>query len=293
MLSVNVENRPHRCNTSAEGPNCLYTMCFASREIAATSPSSVAMDIAVTPETLVEPGREPLRLRHAMMVFTSPRTLFARVEDTGTYGLALATLLSLVLLVGYAQIKTGLVDRVVDQQTEAQLAALEETQGQLVDRLELRDRMETIRKQGVFNKEITRLQAIVAMPVYFLASFMLIASVLYAAVALTGRKPEYHTLLAICVYAGFIELAAYALQLGMMLYYRTLAVDTSLGMLVPPGEPSWLSAIDPFRFWFWVLVAIGVAVTHQLGRRMAIASCVLMCLVATGVRVALSMIGGG
>lgn len=205
--------------------------------------------------------------------------------------MALVVLLALVTFIGYAQIQTGLIDRVVDQQTERTLAELETTQGTLLDRIELRDRMDDVRKQGVFSKTVRRLGVVVFSPLYFLVSFLLIASILYAAVALTGRKPEYHTLMALCVYAGFIELFAYALQLSMMLYYGTINVDTSLGMLVEPAAASVLSAIDPFRLWFWVLVGLGVVVTRQLSRTMAVVTCSLMCLLATGVRVAVVLAG--
>lgn len=225
-------------------------------------------------------------VRHALLVYTSPSALFKRVEDTGAYGWTLITLLALITLIGYAQVQTGLIDRVVDRKTEQELAELERTQLHLVDRVEFKQRMEDIRKQGEFRKLMTRLGAVVASPAYILASTLLIASCLYAAVALTGRKPEYHTLMSICVYATFVELISYALRLGMMLCYRTINVDTSFGMITTSKDFAWLAAIDPFRVWFWVLVAIGLTVTQQLSRRMAIASCTVMCLVAVGVRVA-------
>jgi hypothetical protein len=238
-------------------------------------------------EDVNEREKTALGVRHAAFMFTSPRSVFARVEDTGAYGWALVTLLGLVVLIGYAQIQTGLIDRVADQQTEMALAQLEDSQADLVDRIQLRDRMKDVREAGEFNKLINRLVVIGGLPVFVLASFLLIASALYAIVALTGRKPEYHTLMSICVFSGFIELAGYIVGLAMMLYYRTTDVDTSLASLGPPGEPSFWAAIDPFRIWFWVLVAIGLAVTRQLSRRMAIVSCSVMCLVAMGARVGL------
>jgi hypothetical protein len=180
---------------------------------------------------------------------------------------------------------------VVDEKTEKKLAELEETQANLVDRVQLKDRMEAIRKESVFEKTITRIGVVVLKPMYLLASFMLIASILYAMVALTGRKPEYHTLMSICVYAGFIELAAFILQLGMMLYFRTTEIDTSLRALGSMGKLNPLAAIDPFRVWFWVLVGIGLTVTQQLSRRMATATCSVMCLVAIGTRAALDYFG--
>jgi hypothetical protein len=247
----------------------------------------MAMSVATTsPDE--ERGGRPLGVRHALLVYTAPRTLFSRVEDTGAYGWALVTLIGLVMLIGYAEVQTGLIDRVVDQRTEQALASLEASQADLVDRIELRERMETVRKAGDFNKLLARLGVVVFDPAFMLASFLVIASVLYALVALTGRKPEYHTLMSICVYSGFIVLVGYIVRLAMVICYRTTQVDTSLGMLVAPGQPTPLSAVDPFRIWFWVLVAIGLTVTRQLSRRMAIVSCAVMGLVVIGVRAAMA-----
>jgi len=232
----------------------------------------------------------PLGVRHALLMYASPRRVFSRVEDNGAYGWALATLILLVTLIGYAQIQTGLIDRDVALQTEAKLAELEKTQGDLLDRSELRDRMEAIHKQAEFTRMITRLGVVIATPLQFVVSFLLIAATLYAVVALTGRKPEYHTLMSICVFAGFIELAGHALRLGMMLYYKTTEVDTTLGALGTPGKPTILAAIDPFHIWFWVLVATGLIVTRQLSRKMAIAVCAAIYLLSFGLRAAMPFV---
>lgn len=237
--------------------------------------------------------RASLGVRHAVLVCTAPRTLFARVEDTGAYGWTLVTLIGLLTLTGYTEVQTGLIDRVVDQRTEEALATLEKTQADLVDRIELRERMDDVRKAGEFNKLLSRLGVIVFNPTFLLASFLFIASVLYAVVALTGRKPEYHTLMSICVYSGFIVVVGYVLRLVMVIYYRTTEVDTSLGMLVAPGKPTALSAVDPFQIWFWVLVATGLMVTRQLSRRIAIVSCALMGLTAVGVRIGIAYATAG
>jgi len=233
----------------------------------------------------------PAGLRDLGLLVTRPRALFARVEDTGAYGWALAVLLVLVTLVGYAEAQTGLYERLVDQDVERAQADLEATQGHLLDRVELRDKMEELRKGGEFNKVLRRLEVIVLSPIGLLVSFLLTASVLYAAVALIGRKPEYHTLMAICTYSGFVILGSQALRLVMMLCYKTTRVDTSLQMLAPAGKYAWLAAFDPFRLWYWLLVGLGVVVTQQLGRRSAIVTVSLLLLVASGVRIGLAYMG--
>ena len=187
---------------------------------------------------------ESLGVRHALLVCTSPRRLFGLVEDTGAYGWALAALIALVMLIGYTEVKTGLIDRSMDQRTEEALAALEKSQAHMIDRIELRERMDDVRKAGEFNKLLARLGGIVFAPAHLLASLLLIASVLYAVVALRGRKPEYHTLMSICVFSAFIELIGQVLRLAMVIYYRTTEVNTSLDILADAGKPSLLAAIE-------------------------------------------------
>lgn len=238
----------------------------------------MAQFVASTTHSLETGG---LGLRHALWVYTAPKRLYARVEDTGSYGWTLFVLLTLVTLIGYCEVQTGLIDRLVDQQTEARLAQIEKEQAHLVDRVQLRESMDNARKEGEFMKLLRKLGAVVVAPMQLLVSFLFISSMLYAAVALTGRKPEYHTLMTICIYAGFIDLMAIALRFFMMFAYRTIHVDTSLAMLGEPGEYPYLAALDPFRIWFWVLVGIGLIVTQQLSRRVAITVCTVFCLASS------------
>jgi hypothetical protein len=196
-------------------------------------------------------ARQPVGVRHAFMVFTAPRALFDRLEDTGAYGWALVTLLLCVVLVGYATLQTGLIDRVVAEQTEKRLAELEKSQAHLIDRVELRERIEDIRKESSFSALIARLAVVALAPVQLLVSLLVVASVLYALAALTGRSPEYHTLMGVCVYAAFVELVGYVVQLAMMVHYRTMEVDTSLAMLAPVGQGTPLAAVDPFGSGYW------------------------------------------
>jgi ABC-type Na+ efflux pump permease subunit len=250
--------------------------------------STISVDLSVEEEYT---KTKPLGLYQAVQVLYAPRKVFHRAEDTGAYGWALLTLLVLVFLAGYVEVQTGLIDRNVDRQTEKQLAVLEETQGHLLDRVELRDRMDAIRKTGEFNAMLQRLGVMVFSPGSFVVSFLLISAVLYAIVALTGRKPEYHTLMSICVYAGFIGLVGVLVRLGMVMNFGSEGITTSLAMIAEPNKGTLLAAVDPFRIWFWVLVCIGLIVTRQLSRRMAIVSCSLMALVTAAVHAGLSLAG--
>lgn len=237
------------------------------------------------------PGLPALAVPMGLAVLVAPRAVFARTEDTPAYGWALLLLIGLLMLIGYAKVQTGLIDRDVDAATEKKLEVFETSQGILIDRVEFRERVESIQKEGQFAKVINRLGAVVLGPLGMLASIMLIASFFYAIVALTGRKPEYHTLMSICVYAAFIELLAAVVQLAMMLYFRTTSVTTTLQGFSAGPKPTILWAIDPFRIWFWALVTIGLIATHQLGRKVAIGCCLVLCLGAIGIRFAMQSAG--
>lgn len=231
----------------------------------------------------------PPGLRHAPLMLVAPGSVFRRIEDTRAYGWTLVTLLALTTLLGLATVETGLIDVRVDQETEAAIVNLEAEKADLLNRVDFAKEVEDIRKGGEFKKLMTRVGVVAAAPIQLLASVMIIASLLYAVVALCGRKPEYHTLMSICVYASVVELLAAGLRLGLMLEFRTDRVDTSLGLLVPWSAESQalkqaFAAIDPFRLWFWLLVVIGLIVTRQLSRRGAIITCALFALVVTAVR---------
>lgn len=252
-------------------------------------------------EPLVTETPRPVGIRDIPLVLFAPGRLFARVENVAVYGLPLIVLLTLVTLVGYATLETGLIDREVDREVNAEIARIDAEQRDVVERSALRDLYEDTRKTGEFKKLLTRMRVVVAEPVKALVSALLIASVLYGAVALTGKKPEWNTLLTICVYAGFIGLLRLGMILLLMLRYRTLEIDTSLAILTriigDPGQTSaemlvvWqglLSAIEPFRIWFWLVIISGLSATAQLRGWRAWVTCSLCWLIATGGRTALA-----
>ena len=228
-------------------------------------------------------------------MLVSPGSVFRRVSERSAYGWALAAMLLLITMIGWATVQTGLIDREVNRQTAKALAQLEREQSDLLSRLELSERMEKVREAGEFNKLMLQGGAMAYAPIALVATLMSVAAILFAVVALAGNKPDYPTLMAVCVYSAVVDVAAAALRLGMMLWYRTVEVDTSLGLLVSASGESatiraCLSAIDPFRIWFWILVAVGLVLTGQLSRRAAGLTCALFALLAIGARMIL-MVG--
>ncbi len=223
--------------------------------------------------------RRTVGIRDIPLVWLGPRRLFARVEDVTAWGWPLVVLLTVVTLIGYATVQTGLIDRRIDDEVRQRIARIDSEQRDVVERSALRDLYDQEIKMGEFRKLLTRIQVVVAEPAQALVAALLIAAVLYGVVALTGHKPEWHTLLTICVYASFIDALRLLLELGLMLHFRSLEVSTSPALLarlfIQGGAnqasqmniaalSGLLSGLDPFRLWFWSVVIVGLSVTRQL-----------------------------
>jgi hypothetical protein len=244
-------------------------------------------------------ARRTVGVRDIPLVLFCPRRLFARVEDVGAWGWPLAVLLTPVTLIGYATIQTGLIDRETDRQVRERIARIDQTQRDVVELSALRELYEHQVKQGQFEKMLRRIQVVVAAPIAALAASLLTAGVFYGIVALTGRKPEWHTLLTICIYGGFIDALRLAAELALMLRYETLEVYTSLAPLtrrvmdVGAADAATLFAvagglmlIDPFRIWYWLTIATGLRVTSQLGGWRVWSVCAACWLLGAAVRMA-------
>ena len=236
------------------------------------------------------------------LVLLAPRRVFGRVEDVTAWIWPLLIQLTLVTLIGYATVQTGLIGREVERRVQERIAKIESVQRDIVERSELRKMYAKEYQTGEFEQLLARIQVIVAEPAQALASALLVAAVLYGVVALTGRKTEWNTLLTICVFAGFIDVFRLLLRLSLMLWFGTLDVDTSPALLIRlmigaegvdpmalAAMSGLLTALDPFRIWFWLVVILGLSVTAQLPGWKAWLVCVLCWLIAGGGRCALTV----
>jgi len=250
---------------------------------------------------LANTRRATVGISDVPLVLFSPRRVFARVEDVPAYGWSLVLLLTVLTLIGYATVQTGLIDREVDRRVQAGIAELEREQFDIVERSALIKMIEDKRQEGEFLRLMNRVKVIVARPVGALASVLLLSAFFYGIVALTGKKPEWHTLLTICIFASFVDVVALVVRLGFMLKMHTLEVETSLAPLarfmVAPGDAGgqsavalsgMLSVLDPFRIWFWLMIMVGLTVTSQLRGWKVWVSCTLLWLAGGAVRTGLA-----
>jgi hypothetical protein len=248
-------------------------------------------------ELLEGKRRRTVGVRDIPLVLLAPRGVLARIEDVPAWGWPLVVLLTVVTLVGYATVQTGLIDREVDRAVHEKIAQIDAQQRDVVERSTLRSLYDDQLKQGEFFKLLKRIQVIVAEPAAALVSALLVAAVLYCVTALTGRKPEWHTLLTISVLAGFVDALRLSAQLALMLRCRSLEVDTSLSLLTHrlamglrlgptsvAATSGLLTALDPFRIWYWLVTILGLSVTSQLRGWRAWATCSFCWLAAAGAR---------
>lgn len=250
-----------------------------------------------------EPRRtRAVGLRDIPVALLNPRRFFHRVEDVAAYAWPLVVLLTATLAIGWATVETGLVDREQESLVQKQIAELEKQQLDVVERSALTRQIQEQREAGEFFRLIARLQAIALAPMGTLATVLLLAAVFYGLVALTGRKPEWHTLVTIFLFAAFAGVMGELVRLGMMLAYGRLDVDTSLAVLtrVVPVETAIfrpqlaaaaegaLSAFDPFRIWFWIIAAVGLTTTAQLRGWRAWTACFILWFGAAGLRAAVA-----
>lgn len=246
-------------------------------------------------------SRRTVGLRDTLRVFFAPRSLFARVENVPAYGWPLIILLTTVTLIGYATVQTGLIDREVDKAVQREIARLDLDKADVVQRSEISKMIEDLKKGGEFHKLMARMAAIVLEPVRLLASMLLLSSLFYGLVALSGKKPEWHTLMSVVVFSSFIDAARMLFELILKLRCASLTVDTSAGALFPmlssnlpvPKEaidivPATLSGFDPFRIWFWIVVVVGLNVTSQLRGWRGWVPCLLLWIGGAGVRTGLA-----
>jgi len=223
------------------------------------------------------PSRTNLGVVDMFAALGAPRRAFEQVEDVARYGWPLVILLTAVALIGYGTVQTGLIDREVERRVQERIAVIDSTQRDIVERSTLRELYENERKLGEFNRVVLRIGAVAAGPLGMLAQLLIIAAVLFGAVALTGRKAEWHTLLTLTVYAGLIDVIDHLVRFVFMLRFATLDVDTSLGLVVrhalidtalSPQQVGALAGlatmIAPFRIWYWVVLIIGLDATRQL-----------------------------
>jgi len=268
-------------------------------------------ECALVVSKFVDTSPARVGLLQVPLALIAPRRVFERVEDVAGYGWSWVVLLVLMGLTGYATVQTGLIDREAERSLRKSIATLEEQQVDVTQRSVLKEQIEQAREASEFTRLMTRWLVVLVRPLGTLVTIMVLAALVYAVVAMTGRKPEWHTLLTVFVLASFVDLLGDFFRLAMMMRYETLEVDTSLAVLMRLVNPEdfkalmsssgqevtgfqamaplammsgLLTAFDPFRIWFWIVVIKGLSATSQLRGWKVWLMCGLFWMMAAGPR---------
>jgi len=240
----------------------------------------------------------PAGIRNILGVYARPVRFYERFDLATPYGWPLALLIILLALAGYAIVAAGLVEREVNIDTEQTLAFVEKASIGEVTRDQLDERLRDTREAAVFWKVITSAGYVLAGPVEVIGRIFVGAAVAFIVVALSGRKPAYHGLVAILTFAAYVEVLRQALVVPLMITLHSTDVDTSLAALLRGRAMAsgwWyasLQAVDPFAIWFCVLAAIGMSRSAQLSTRRAILLCTALWLGGAVLHVAAKFVIG-
>jgi hypothetical protein len=221
-------------------------------------------------------------IRNILGVYARPVRFFERFDLATPYGWPLAMLVVVLALAGYMVVAAGLVEREIDLTTEKTLAWIEKTSIGEVSRDQLDERLRGAREAAVFWKIVASGGYVLAGPVEVVGRIFVGAAVAFVAVALSGRKPAYHGLVAILTFAAYVEVLRQALVVPLMITLHSTDVETSLAVILRGrAEASgWLyaglQAVDPFAIWFCVLAAIGMSRSAQLTTRRAVMLCMAL-----------------
>jgi hypothetical protein len=231
-------------------------------------------------------------------VYTCPVRFYGQFDLARPYGWPLALLVLLLAVGGYVVVASGLVDREVDITTEKTLAGIEKGAIGELTRDQLDELLKSARDAAVFWKIIASGARVLAGPAEVIGRIFAGAAVAFVVVALCGRKPAYHGLVAILTFAAYVEVLRQILVVSLMVSLASSDVESSLAALLRgrPAASGWLYAglqtADPFTIWFYVLAAIGISRSGQLSRRGAIILCTVLWLAGACLHVGARFVSG-
>jgi hypothetical protein len=217
-------------------------------------------------------------------LFVRPGALFAEFHRLRRTGPALALLAFLHLLYAGALLSTGVPDYEIQAQAQTMINREAEKLKGDEDSDELTRTVETLEKMASFNQVFSRIALLAGGPVRLLVGIALVSSVLFLIVSLAGiAKADFAQIAAVVVFASYTEVPRLLVKLLLVSQLHVLRVETSLAALlshpkVAPALFLLLRRFDPFEFWYWGLIGLGLWKTGQLSGRRAFVVVVVLAL---------------
>jgi hypothetical protein len=247
--------------------------------------ASTDNDIAVTP-----PERPPAEQPGSLLgdignLFLAPGRLFADLPRWNRSALALLVLMFLHVVYACAVLSTGVPDYEIGVASQKAINRVPEPNPVDNNADEINRQVTALEKEAAFNQLLTRVRWVAGGPVHVLFSVALVASLLFVVVALRGgAKPDFQLLAAVAVFAAYVEVPRMLVRLVLIAQLQALRVETSAAALIDlrAGLVPFLllRRLDPFEFWYWGLVCLGVWKTGQLSGRAALVTVALLALLA-------------
>jgi hypothetical protein len=218
-------------------------------------------------------------------LFLAPGRLFADLPRCNRSAAALLVLMILHVVYACAVISTGVPDYEIDLGTQKAINLVPEPNPADDNADQIAAKVTALEKLGVFNKLLTRVLMVAGSPVSALLSVAVVASLLFVIVALRGgAKPDFRLLTAVAVFAAYVEVPRMLVRLVLIAQLQALRVETSAAALfdLRTGLLPFvlLRRLDPFVFWYWGLVGLGLWKTGQLSGRAALLAVVVLALLA-------------
>jgi hypothetical protein len=247
--------------------------------------TSTDSDIAVPPlERPLTPSPGSL-LGDIGNLFLAPGRLFADLPRCNRSASALLVLMILHAVFACAVLSTGVPDYQIDADTQKAINRVPEPNPVDDNADEIAGKITVLEKGAVFNKLLTRVVMVAGRPVWVLFSVAVVASLLFVVVAMGGGgKPDFRLLAAVAVFAAYVEVPRMLVRLVLIAQLQVLRVETSAAALfdLRTGLVPFLvlRRLDPFDFWYWGLVGLGLWKTGQLSGRGALLAAVVLALLA-------------
>jgi hypothetical protein len=253
--------------------------------------TSTDSDIAVTPPERPPPEQAGSLLGDIGNLFLAPGRLFADLPRWNRSGSALLVLMLLHVAYACALISTGVPDYEIGLAAQKAINRVPEPSPADDNADDINRKVTALEKGVTFNKLLTRILMIVGGPVSVLLRAAVVASLLFVIVALSGgAKPDFQLLAAIAVFAAYVEVPRMLVRLVLIAQLHALRVETSAAAFLDlhAGLLPYLvlRRLDPFVFWYWGLICLGVWKTGQLSGRSALITVAVLALLAAVVTAA-------
>jgi hypothetical protein len=206
-------------------------------------------------------------------LYLSPAEFFRSLPTNNRVAAAMVVLLIAHLLYASAVTSIGVIDYEAGKASQTSINRYAFEHGDM-DPGALALKLDALEEYATFTILVQRVGLFLGGPLRLLLAIAVSAGVLFAMVALSGSKPDWSILVGIATFSAFVELPRMVVRLFLISQIQATRVETSAAAFVasdPAGliEYLLLRRLDPFEWWYWTLIGLGVWKTQQLSQRAA------------------------